>query len=292
MGRIAGKILALGILGAVFAGFSGVFPGEHIAPTGVFLTYLLMFTVLAAAYFDSVEVTGEVLARQTQFMRLLLPSYCMAAAWGGSAATAAAWMEVLLFLMALIEGLYLGVLLPLAKIYILLILVGNITKEDMMSKMTEFLSLVIRWGARSLLGIVIGFQLVRGMVLPVADAVQSAGMQKLLTVIPGIGAGAGAAAKLLLGSGVLMKNSIGAAAVIILGVITCIPLLKLGLLWLIYRISAAVLQPVADKRTVAAVSGAAEGEWMLLGLAFYGMVVFVLAIALISSATNAAWMAA
>jgi stage III sporulation protein AE len=130
------------------------------------------------------------------------------------------------------------------------------------------------------------------MVLPVADAVQSSGMQKLLSVIPGIGAGAGAAVKVLLGSGVLIKNSIGAAAVIILVVITLVPALKLVLLWLIYRVAAAVLQPVADKRTIAAISNVADGERMLLELSFYGMVVFVLSIALISSTTNAAWMAA
>jgi stage III sporulation protein AE len=117
-------------------------------------------------------------------------------------------------------------------------------------------------------------------------------MQKLLSVLPGIGAGAGAAAKVLLGSGVLIKNSIGAAAVIILVVITLVPALKLALLWLIYRVAAAVLQPVADKRTIAAISSVADGERMLLELSFYGMVVFVLAIALISSTTNAAWMAA
>jgi stage III sporulation protein AE len=292
LGRLTGSMMALGILGAVFAGFSSVFPGEQIAPAGIFLTYLLMFSVLAAAFYDSVEMTGEVLSRQTQFMKVLLPSYCLAAAWGGSGASAAAWMEVLLFLMGAIESLYLGFLLPLSKIYVLLILVGNMTKEDMMSKMTELLSLIISWGARSLLGIVIGFQLVQGMVLPVADAVQSSGMQKLLSVIPGIGAGAGAAVKVLLGSGVLIKNSIGAAAVMILVVITLVPALKLALLWLIYRGAAAVLQPVADKRMIAAISNVADGERMLLELSFYGMVVFVLAIALISSTTNAAWMAA
>jgi stage III sporulation protein AE len=194
--------------------------------------------------------------------------------------------------MGAIESLYLGFLLPLSKIYVLLILVGNMTKEDMMSKMTELLGLIISWGARSLLGIVIGFQLVQGMVLPVADAVQSSGMQKLLSVIPGIGAGAGAAVKVLLGSGVLIKNSIGAAAVMILVVITLVPALKLALLWLIYRGAAAVLQPVADKRMIAAISNVADGERMLLELSFYGMVVFVLSIALISSTTNAAWMAA
>ena len=43
--RLAGELLALGLIGAIFANFSNVFSGSQISETGFFMTYLLVFTV-------------------------------------------------------------------------------------------------------------------------------------------------------------------------------------------------------------------------------------------------------
>ncbi len=288
-GLYVGQILALGILGAVFANFSNIFPSGQVAETGELLTYLLLFTILAAAFSDGVRLTRDVLERQMEFMRVLLPAYCMAVAWAGSGMASMAWMELILCLIAGVEWLYLRLLLPLSQVYLLLVLVGNMTREDILSRMTELLKGAVRWGTRSLIGLVLGFQMIQGMVLPFADSMQLAGVQKLLQVIPGLGAGAGAAAKFVLGSGVLIKNAMGAAAVMVLAVISLVPLVKLAVLMVLYRLAAAVLQPVAKKQLVNAVSGVADGQGMLLGMAVSGMVLFILAIALICLGTNAAY---
>lgn len=289
-GHMAGQLLALGLIGAVFANFSGIFTGSQISETGFFMTYLMAFTVLAASFFDSIQIAAEVLERQMLFMKVLLPSYFLAVAWAGAAAASAAWYEVVLFLIAAVQWLYLNLLLPLVRVYILLVMAGHMAKEDMLSKMTELLKSGIQWGIRSLIGLVLGFQLIQGMVLPYADAVKTAGVQKLLQVIPGVGAGAGAVTKLILGSGVLIKNTMGAAAVLILVLISLVPVLKLVVLLLIYRAVAAVLEPVADKRLVGCISGVANGQKLLLGLVTSGLLLFVITIALICAGTNVSYL--
>lgn len=290
-GRLAGKILALGLVGAVFAGFSNVFSGSQISETGCFLTYLLAFSALAAAFLDSIAIAGEVLQKQAEFMRALVPSYFLAVAWAGSVSSSAAWMELVLILIGGIDWLYLNFLLPLTRIYLLLVLVGNMTREDMLSRLTELLQTGIRWGTRSLFGLVLGFQLLQGMVLPYADAVRTTGLQKILQVIPGIGNGAGAAAKMLLGSGVLIKNTMGAAAVAVLAVISLVPVVKLVVLMGIYQLTAAVLQPVGDKRLVSCVAAVADGQRTLVGMVVSGLLLFVITIALVCAGSNVAYLA-
>ena len=53
---MAGRLLALGLFGALFAGFSEVFSGGHMAETGFFLTYLMAFALLAAVFRESAEL--------------------------------------------------------------------------------------------------------------------------------------------------------------------------------------------------------------------------------------------
>ena len=97
-------------------------------------------------------------------------------------------------------------------------------------------------------------------------------------LLPGIGNAAGGVAELLLGSAVLLKNGIGAAAVLVLGLLCLGPLVKLGMLTLLLKGTAALLQPVCDKRFVGCVSGAGEGVRLLLQAVFTVTVLFVITI--------------
>lgn len=290
-GRMAGQLLALGMIGAIFAGFSDIFSGGQISEAGFFLTYLMAFTVMAATFFDSVAIAGEVLQKQIDFMKVLMPSYFLAVAWSGAGIASAAWYELVLFLIAAIQWLYRNLLIPLVRVYILLSMAGNMAKEDMLSRMTELLKTGIGWGTRSLIGIVLGFQMLQGMVLPYADAVKTSGVQKVLQVIPGVGEGASAVTKMILGSGVLIKNTMGAAAVLILILLSLVPLLKLTVLLLLYRVVAAIIQPVGDKRLVACISSVADGQKLLLGMVFSSLALFLITIALICTGTNVAYLA-
>lgn len=290
-GRMTGQLLMLGLLGAVFANFSQIFSGGQMAETGFLLTYFMAFTILAAAFSESGALVGDVLLRQVNFMKVLMPAYASAAAWAGASMASAAWYEVALLLIGGVQWLYLRLLLPGVRMYLLLVLAGHMVQEDMLSRLTQMLRSGILWGMKSLLGLVMGFQLIQGMVLPYGDAVKNTGLQKLLEVIPGVGTGAGAMTKLVLGSGVLIKNTVGAAAVVVLTGISLIPIIKLAVLLLCYRTAAAVLEPVADKRLVACISSVAEGQKMLLDLVLAGFFLFVVTIALICLGTNAAYLA-
>ena len=262
-----------------------------MAQTGFFITYLLAFAVLASSFFDSVAIAGQVLEKQILFMRALLPAYFAAVVWSGAGVASAAWYEILLFLIGGVQWIYGSLLVPLVRIYILLVLAGHMAKEDMLSKLTDLLKTVIQWGTRSLITLVLGFQLIQGMVLPYADAVKTAGVQKLLQAIPGIGAGAGAVTKLILGSSVLIKNTMGAAAVAVLVLLTLVPVVKLVVLLFLYRGVAAVLEPVADKRLVSCISGVADAQRLILGIVISSLLLFVITIALICLGTNVSYLA-
>lgn len=288
--KLWGELLAVGLVGAVFANFSYIFTGSQISETAFFMTYLLALALLITIFSDSMEIAQNILSRQIEFLRVLLPCYFSAAAWTGGSLSAAAWMEFFLFLIAAVQWLYLRLLLPAIRVYVLLVMAGNMAKEDMLSRLTRFLQSGIRWATRSLIGLVAGFQLVQGFVLPYADSVQAAGVQKLLQAIPGVGDGVGAVTKMLLGSGVLVKNTMGAAAVVILMILSAAPLLKLLLLLFLYRAAAGILQPVGDRRLVGCIESVAEGQKMLLGLAASGLLLFSVTIGLVCAGTNGAYL--
>ncbi|MDO4295676.1 MAG: stage III sporulation protein AE [bacterium] len=288
-GRIFVQLLLIGIAAAVFANFTSVFEKSQIAQAGFYITYLLLFSLLAAGFLNGLNIAMRAVERVTGFMKVLLPAYFMAVAFSGNAGTALVSYEASLFFIFVLEKLLQLILIPMLKIYIFLVLAGHICEEDLLSRMRELTEKCIQWGMKTLLGAVVGFQILQGLLLPYADAVKTGGVQKVLSVVPGVGQAAGAAMQLLLGSGVLIKNTIGVGAMAILALICLLPIVKLCTFMLFYSFAAAILQPVCDKRMVSCIAESAHGYRLLLGMVLTVCTLFFITIALVCASSNVSY---
>lgn len=285
-GHMMGQIIILGIIGAVFTNFSNVFTGSQISETGFFVTYLLLFTYLAASFFTSISIAGSVVNQILDFMKALMPAFFLAAAFAGGSVSAVASYEFTLIAITAAQTVAVAVLLPMTKVYALLVMAGHVAKEDILSKLTELLASAISWSLKTMVGLVLGFHLIQGLVLPYVDSMKTGAVQKIISIIPGVGQGANAVTSMVIGSGVLVKNTMGAAGVVILLIITVIPMLKLVILMILYQFVAAVLQPVCDKRIVSCISDMAKGHKLLLSIAASAILLFVVTIAMVCASTN------
>ena len=280
------QVVMIGIVGAVFSNFSSIFRGSHISETGFFVTYLLLFTCLAASFFASLQIAAKVLEQIFSFLRVLMPAYFMAVAFAGGSLSAAALYEVMMAAVTLVSWICKNILLPMVRIDVLLVLAGHVAKEETFTRMTELLEEAVGWILKTLTGLILGFHIIQSMVLPYADSAGQAGIRKLVELIPGVGSGANALTQVVLGSGVLIKNTMGAAAVAVLLILTLVPMAKLAVLMVLYQAAAAVMQPVCDRIVVSCVNGIAKGHKLLLKIVAASLILFILAIALTCAATN------
>ncbi len=289
--RLMGQVLALGFVGAVFTNFSTVFQGSEISETGFFITYLLLFTFLAASMMESMALTAEVVEDVLEFMGILMPSYFLAVAFAGGSVSAVMMYEFTLWVMAAGQWLLGTLILPLVKIYVLLAMAGNLVKEEFLSRLTELLGQAAGWGLKTLPGLVLGFHLIQGLILPYVDSLKQGAVEKAVSMIPGIGQGASAVTKMLVGSGVLIKNTIGAAAMVILMVLIAMPVIKLLVLLVMYQCVAAVMEPVCDRRLVNCVMAAAKGQKMMVQVVASTALILVITVAVVCAGTNATYFA-
>ncbi len=285
-GHLMGQVLALGFLGAVFTNFSTVFQGGEISETGFFITYLLLFTFLAASVMESMAVVSGTVEKILEFMKLLMPSYFLAVAFAGGSVSAVAMYEFTLWIMAMGQWFLGSVILPVIKIYVLLNMAGNLVKEEFLSKLTELLGQTVGWGMKLLPGLVLSFHVIQGMVLPYVDALKQGAVEKAVSMIPGVGQGAAAVTQLLVGSGVLIKNTMGMAAMVVLMTLIAMPVLKMLILMVMYQCVAAVMEPVCDKRLVSCVAAAAKGQKMMVQAVVAAALILIITVAVVCAGTN------
>ncbi len=287
--KFLAQTAALGILGAVFARIAAVFPSGRITETGFFITYLLAFTCLTASFFTSVETAKTVVATVLDFMKILLPAFFLAVSLAGGSLSAAALYGCVLGGVTGAEAVCKSLLIPLVKVYVMLILAGNLSREELITRLTSGLESGIRWSLKTMAGVFLGLQMIQTMILPVADSVKRAGLQKAVAAIPGIGSGAEAIVQVTVGSGVLLKNTVGGAAVVVLAILAAAPVAKLCFFLILYRGTAALMEPVCDKRLTACADGMGKAHSLLLHIVLTVVLFFSLSIGLICSATNAAY---
>ena len=289
--RLLIQVMLLGLVGAVFSGFSGVFSGSQISETGFFVTYLLLFTCLAAGFYQSLKIASDVLNHLLNFMKVLLPAFFLAVAFSGGSISSGALYETTLGMIGIFQGICLMAGLPLIKMYALLVLAGKISREDSISRLTELIGQIVRWGLKTMVGLMMGFQLIQAMVLPSLDAAGQTGLIRMIEAVPGVGQGARSVTQVILGSGVLIKNSIGAAGAVVIGAIAVLPLLKLAVLALLYHGAAALLEPVCDKRVVSCIQGISEAHKLLIHLIWTALLLFAVSLAIVCASTNVTYFA-
>ena len=270
------RILLLVLAAALFSNFAAVFENGQIGDVSFYMIYLLLFTILMNSYQNLGISLGKQLDWLTQFMKGLAPAYFVAVSAASGALTATVFYQGVLLLVWLVEWLLLTLILPGANLYVLLCLVNHLSKEDMLSKMAELLETLISWSLKTMLGAVLGLQAVRGLVTPAMDAIKRTAIGKTAGAIPAVGNAVNVVTELILTGALLVKNCLGAVAVVVLLLAGAGPVIHYGVLSLSYRFLAAAAQPVSDKRIVGCLGTMGEGCAMLLRIMITAEVMCIL----------------
>ena len=283
---VLASIIFLVLIAAVFSGFSEVFQNRQISQTAFFLVYLSVITVGIRNFQVAAGEVQQGLENLILFMRVLCPVYfvCMAVAVGSISAIA--FYNLALFLIFLVELVILKWIVPLIQIALLMEILNNLTEEEFLSKAAELLRLVIGWSLKSLLALVTGIGFIERIISPAADQVKRSAWTKGVGMIPGIGDIVSGTSEVVLGSAVLLKNGVGIAGALLVTGVVMIPVINMGILTILYKGTAARIQPVSDKRIVEAISFTGEGYHMLLKTVLATAVLFLVTLAVAASAAS------
>lgn len=262
------RILLLILLAAIFSNFAAVFENGQIGEISFYVVYLLLFMLLMETFSQMSMSLSDNLVWMGQFMKGLAPAYFLAVAASSGASTAAVFYEGVLLLVWLLQWLLVTVFLPAVNLYILIRMVNHLSREEMLGKLAELLNTAVGWGLRSVLSLMVGLQVVRGLVTPVIDALKRSAVGKTASALPGIGNAVNMVTELVVTSAVLVRNCMGAAFLVVFLLAGASPVIHYSLMSFAYRFLAAVSQPVSDRRMVECLSTMGEGCSLLLRILF------------------------
>ena len=156
------------------------------------------------------------------------------------------------------------------------------TPEERLSLLLELLKKGIGFAQKLALGIITGLSLVQSVILPVVDNLKISALRKTVAAIPGIGNMTEGITELVIGSAVLIKNSMGVLLLFLLLMACLVPLLKLFVIGGVMKLGAALSGVISDKRISGCVDRVGEGCFLLLRCLFTSIALFLIVIAVVA----------
>lgn len=280
------EIVLLAVGFSILSNFSGAFRQAYVSELCFLLVYCVLAVMLLQSFYGFREVVTDVLNRSVEFMKALVPAFCLTMVFSAGTAASAGFYQMAFLVVYLIQWLFLEVLLPLVHIYVIMEICNHFFEDEKFGNLTDLLKTVICWGMKIAGSVVLGLNVVQGLIAPARDRLTSGTVSRAAGAIPGVGNAINGISELLLGSGILIKNSVGVAALLILVLIGLVPLLKILCMAFFYKLAAVITEPVTDKRIAGCLKGMAEGGILYLKLALYGLALFFLTIAMTAATSS------
>lgn len=273
---------------AMLQGISGIFPDSFLSEISFLAVYFLFLYNALRIFASMQQIVYGCMDRIAEFTLLVQPVFCMAMVFSTGINSASLTYEMLLLVLYLVQNLLQKLLLPLVFVFLITQFANFAWKEERFSSMAKLFEGGITLAQKVLVTFVLGMNLIQGMVAPAVDQLKKTATIRTIGVIPGLGGAMNVVSEMLLGTGLLIKNCVGATAIVVLILLCTKPLLEISMLALIYRVLAALAEPVTDKRISGVLDALARAGMLYVKLAVTAILMLFLTVAVVCVATGAA----
>lgn len=279
-------VLLLGILGSVFQILSDSFESRQVSKIGQYLFLLLAVILLMGVYENSYDICSGFIGTETEYLKLLLPAFCITLTVGSGMMTGYSYYAFTLFLLHIMQLLLQFVFLPCIRLYILFAVMNSVGRQKRFLKIQGLCEKVIEWGSRIGLYVGAGSFLIQGMLYPKLDGNKRSLVMKGIAMIPGIGDVSEGASGILIASAELTRNCIGIAGGIGLFVLVLIPIAKIAVSGAGMKLLSSVLEIIGEHTISDVMNKIGTAHFYFIRLLFCETVLILLSFAVIALCTN------
>ncbi|MBD8070406.1 stage III sporulation protein AE [Bacillus sp. PS06] len=244
-----GKLLSTLIMLTIFSTFlqtlQNSFEKSTVSKVAYALVYMVLIIIALNSFRLAIMYTEEAISTMTNFILALVPLLLALIASSGGLASAAFFHPLILFLMNTSGMLIQYIVLPLLFLSALLSIVSTISENYKVTQLAQLIRNVSIGLLGAFLTIFLGVISVQGASAAVADGI-TIRTAKFITgnFVPVVGRMFTDATDTVISASVLLKNTVGIVGVVILLLLAAFPALKVLSLAIIYKVAAALLQPI------------------------------------------------
>jgi len=286
-GKLLATIVILTVFSMILETLQSSFEKSTVSKVAYAVTYMVLIVLAMNSLNIALGYAKEAISGMIHFMIAIVPLLLTLLASTGNLTSAAIFHPLIVFMIHTIGTAIYLIIFPLLFFSTLLHVISTISERY---KVTQLANLM-RSVAVGLLGffvtVFLGVMSVQGATGAITDGV-TIRTAKFVTgnFVPVVGRMFSDASETVVGASLLVKNAVGITGVVILVLLCAFPAVKILVLTLIFKVSAAILQPMGDSPIIQCLQTIGKNMiYVFAALAAVGFM-FFLAITIIITAGN------
>ncbi|NNU84445.1 stage III sporulation protein AE [Geobacillus sp. BMUD] len=244
-GKLLGTLILLAVFSTVLQSLQNAFAQQEVSKIAQAVVYMVLLLIALNSFRLAADYALEAVRTMSHFIIALVPLLLALLATSGGVASAAFFHPIILFVMNITGTVVEYVTLPLLLLAALLSVVSTLSDRYKATQLADLLNKAALGLLGLILTVFLGVMSVRGATAAVADGV-ALRAAKFVTgnFIPVVGKLFTDAADTVVAASMLLKNTVGLVGAAILLMIAIFPAVKIFTIVIVYKLSAAVLQPL------------------------------------------------
>ena len=250
--------------------------------------YTLIILLMLTGIYNVYNMAADVIRDVGRFCDVIMPVLLTLMVAVGSGASAGVYQPAVALFGTLITRIIGEIILPTFMVSLVFTVVSNLSENVRLTKMSEFFRNLSVKALSIVFMIFSAFLTVKGVTAGIADGISfRAAKFATRNYIPIIGGYLSDGMDLFLAGSVLIKNSVGAAGLMMLFVMVFLPAVRIIVYGLLMKFTASVIEPIADKRISGFLSGAGKSISILyVSLFATGFMLFIMIMLMIMTTNS------
>lgn len=285
------SILVIVVIHGILKSITDELENNNISQIIYFIQYILIVTLIMSNFTEMIKLVKETAEDLVGFINVLLPLLLTLMIYTGSITTSTILEPIILFAINLISNAIKNLLIPVVFIIVVFSIISKISEKVQIEKLSKFLRTGVVWVLGIVLTLFVGVVSLEGTLSSSVDGITAKTAKAAVSsVIPVVGKVLGDVVDSVLGCGVILKNAVGLVGVIVIIGICIMPIIKIGILSIIYSLSSALIQPIADTKIVKLLEEMGGVFKILLGILCAISVMLIIGITLVIKISNSGMM--
>ena len=288
---VLGSILVIVVIHSILKSVSESLENDTISKLIYYVQYILIVTIVMMNFSDVVQVVKDTCNNLIGFMNILIPLLISLMIYTGSITTSGVLEPIILFLINFIGNMIQTLIIPIVLVFTSLIVISKISDNVQIDKLSKFLKSGVVWFFGIVLTIFVAVISLEGTLSSSVDGITAKTTKAVVSsAIPVVGKILGDAVDTVLGCGIILKNAVGVIGIIIVVGICIMPILKLGIFTMAYKLMAAICEPIADKNITSLLDQIGDVYKIFLAILCSVSVMLIVGTALVVKISNTGMM--
>lgn len=284
-------VLAIVLIHSLIKSISDNLETTDIAKIIYFVQYILIVSVVMNNFSNLIFSITNTIQNLVGFMNSLVPLLITLMIYTGNIVTSSLLEPIILFIIEFIANILVNLVLPCITLITAVMVISNISDKIQIGKLAKFLRSSIIWFLGIVLTIFVGVVSLEGTLSSSIDGITAKTAKVAVSsMIPVVGKILGDSVDSVLGCGLVLKNALGVVGVIIILGICVTPIIKLSILSIMYSLSSAIIEPLADEKIVKLLQEFSDIFKLLLGILCSVSILLIIGITLVIKISNSGMM--